>query len=64
MVNFQIKLDEMFDELIIKAMKNKNQVSLNDIISLKSIIIDCYNKDNDFMNVYLRKELKKIDFKI
>jgi len=64
MVNFQIKLDEMFDELIIKARTNKNQVSLNDIISLKSFIIDCYNKDNDFMNVYLRKELKKIDFKI
>lgn len=64
MVNFHIKLDEIFDDIITKARKNKNQISLNDIISIKSYIIDIYNEDNDFMNVYLKKELKKIDFKI
>lgn len=63
-MNFHIKLDEMFDELITKARKNKNQVSLNEIISFKSNIIDIYNEDNNFMNVYLKKNLKMIDFKI
>jgi len=64
MVNFHIKLDEMFDDLITKARKNKNQISINDIISFKSYIIDIYNEDNNFMNIYLKKELNKIDFKI
>jgi len=63
MVNFHIKLDEKFDELIRNVKKN-NQISLNDLIELKSFICDIYSIDNDFMNSRIRTEINRIEFRI
>jgi len=59
MVNFQVKLDERFDELM-----DKNSITLAEIISLKSYIIDIYMMDNYNENMIIRKDLKTIDLKI
>lgn len=64
MVNFYIKLDEKFDEIIKNAKENQNNIPLLDVISLKSFIYDIYNEDNNFENKYIKKNLMKIDFKI
>ncbi len=64
MVNFHIRLDEKFDELIKTAKINKNQISLDDLIELKSYICDIYANDNDFINSRIRYELNRIEFRI
>ena len=64
MVNFHIKLDEKFDELIKFAKTNKNQISLDDLVELKSYICDIYSTDNDFINTRTRIELNRIAFRI
>lgn len=64
MVNFHIKLDEKFDELIKTAKTNKNQISLDDLVELKSYIYDIYTTDNDFINSRIRVELNRIEFRI
>ena len=64
MVNFHIKLDEKFDELIKTAKINKNQISLDDLVELKSYICDIYATDNDFENSRIRVELNRIEFRI
>jgi len=64
MVNFYIKLDMKFDELINNARHNSNQISIDDIIELKSYIYDIYVKDNEFENKYIKMNLSQIDFKI
>lgn len=64
MVNFQVKLDERFDELINDLRFERNNVSLDEIISLKSYIIDIYMTDCNYENLIIKKDLKKIDLRI
>lgn len=62
MGNFHIQLDSKFNELFIK-MKEK-QITLEDLIELKSSVIDAYYCDNSEDNEYIRSSLSMIDFKI
>jgi hypothetical protein len=64
MVNFQVKLDERFDELINDLRFERNNVSLDEIISLKSYIIDIYMMDCNYENLLIKNDLKKIDLRI
>ena len=63
MCNFHIKIDDKFDEFIIKIKENK-PITINDLISLKSFIIDVYHNDNTTDNNYIKLSLSMIDFKI
>jgi len=63
MPSFHINLDNKFDEIIINLRK-KNNFNIDDLIELKSFIIDIYDKDNKDENDYIRKSFKMIDFKI
>ena len=61
MPNFYTSVDEKFDELIERAKVNENRILVEEIISLKSFIFDLYMKGNEFENIYIKKELLKID---
>jgi len=63
MPSFHINLDNKFDEIIINLRK-KNNFNIDDLIELKSFIIDIYDKDNKDENECIRKSFKMIDFKI
>jgi hypothetical protein len=61
MPNFYTSVDEKFDELIERVKVNENRILVEEIISLKSFIFDLYMKGNEFENIYIKKELLKID---
>jgi len=63
MTNFSIKIDTKFDEIIIK-LKEKKEISINDIIDLKIYIMDTYHNVNKSENEYIKKSFSMIDFKI
>jgi hypothetical protein len=63
MPNFHIKLDNKFDEFIAK-LNEKKILTINDLIKLKSFIIDAYHDENKEDNEYIRLSLNLIDFKI
>ena len=63
MVNFHMQLDNKFDEVIIK-LKQKENLTINDLINLKSFIISAYYNDNKLNNEYIKLSLNMIDFKI
>jgi len=63
MTNFHKMLDVKFNEFILKLRKNKT-ISINDLIIFKSTIYDIYESENEADNIYLRKKLHLIDFKI
>jgi hypothetical protein len=64
MPNFYTEIDEKFDELIEKVKVNDNKILIEEIISLKSFIYDMYMKGNEFENLYIKRELTKIDLYI
>jgi len=64
MPSFHINLDNKFDEIIISLRKKEKNIDIDDLIELKSFIIDIYDKDNKDENDYIRKSFKMIDFKI
>jgi hypothetical protein len=63
MTNFYIELDNKFDEIFIN-LSTKNNFDKNDLIELKSFIIEIYNNKNKTENEYIRKSFNMIDFKI
>ena len=63
MGNFHIKIDDKFDEFIFQIKENK-PLTVNDLISLKSFIIDMYHNENNIDNNYIKLSLTMIDFKI
>ncbi len=64
MTNFYIELDNKFDELLINLSNKNTNFDKNDLIELKSFIIQIYNDKNKAENDYIRKALHEIDFKI
>jgi len=62
MTHFHIKIDNKFDEVIVK-MKKKS-LKLNDIIELKSYIYDTYRNENNIEDTNISRCYNKIDFRI
>lgn len=62
MGNFCITLDNKFDELISKK-KNSN-ISIEDLIELKSLLRNAYYTDNNEDNKFIKFSLSEIEFKI
>lgn len=63
MTHFHKMLDVKFDEFI-SNLKKKKTISINEVISFKSVIYDIYETENEPENKYLRRQLHLIDFKI
>jgi len=59
MTNFHIKIDNKFDELIIKMKKNK--IDINDIICLKEFIIDSYDYEKYIQDNLITNGFRMID---
>lgn len=65
MGNFGITLDNKFDELIYKKKSNGDyNISLEDLIDLKSSLRTAYFNDNNIHNDFIKFNLTEIDFKI
>lgn len=62
MGNFHIQLDTKFNELFIK-LKEK-QITVEDLIELKSVVINAYYDDNNEDNEFIKSSLSMIDFRI
>ncbi len=63
MTGFHIELDNKFDELI-SNLEAKKQITINDLIKLKSFINKIYDNENLEINNYIKHSLYKIDLKI
>jgi hypothetical protein len=63
MTNFHIEIDNKFDNLIIN-IKQKKEITINDLIELKTFIFDIYYNNNNIDNEYIKKSLSMIDLKI
>lgn len=63
MTGFHIQLDNKFDELI-SNLEAKKQITINDLINLKSFINKIYDNENLEINNYITQSLYKIDLKI
>jgi len=63
MTNFHIEIDNKFDNLIFN-IKQKKEITINDLIELKSFIFDIYYTNNNIDNEYIKKSLSMIDLKI
>jgi|688.fasta_scaffold1070769_2 hypothetical protein len=63
MTNFHIELDNKFDELI-SNLDKKNQITINDLINLKSFINKIYDNENLESNIYIKNSLLQIELKI
>ena len=63
MTGFHIQLDNKFDELI-SNLKEKKEITINDLIKLKSFINKIYDNENLEVNNYIKKSLLQIQLKI
>jgi len=63
MTNFHIEIDNKFDNLIFN-IKQKKEITINDLIELKTFIFDIYYTNNNIDNEYIKKSLSMIDLKI
>jgi hypothetical protein len=63
MTNFHIEIDNKFDNLIFN-IKQKKEITINDLIELKTFIFDIYYTNNNINNEYIKKSLSMIDLKI
>ena len=63
MTNFHIELDNKFDELISNFDKKK-QITINDLINLKSFINKIYDNENLETNNYIKQSLLQLELKI
>ena len=54
MTGFHIQLDNKFDELI-SNLKEKKEITINDLIKLKSFINKIYDNENLEVNNYIKK---------
>ena len=63
MTGFHIQLDNKFDELI-SNLKEQKEITINDLIKLKSFIIKIYDNENLEVNNYIKQSLLQIQLKI
>jgi len=61
MTYFIIETDNKFNELINKM--KRNNFNLNDLIQLKTFIIQTYNRENNIEDTNIKKSFRKINYR-